>query len=91
MEILVATLELYGVLRSAIEVLGGTPGVTSTYEEVLTVKRHLDDRRADGPIALVTSAFHTRRARWIIARVFVGSCHLLQFAAAPHGEFDATN
>lgn len=59
-EILVATLELYGVLRSAIEVPGGTPSVTSTYEEALTVKRYLDDRRADGPIALVTSAMDLR-------------------------------
>ena len=90
-EILVMTLELYGVPRSAIVVLGEEYGVTSTYDEALTVKRYLDERRADGPLALVTSAFHTRRARWIFGRVFEASPHTLQMTPAPYESFDATN
>ena len=90
-EILVATLELYGVRRSTIVVLGRASDVTSTCEEALTVKRHLDDRRADGSIALVTSAFQTRRARWIFARVFKDSAYTLQVAPAPYSSFDVTN
>ena len=90
-EILVTTLELYGVPRSAIVVLGEEYGVTSTYDEALTVKRYLDERRADGPLALVTSAFHTRRARWIFGRVFEASPLTLQMTPAPYESFDATN
>ena len=90
-EILVTTLELYGVPRSAIVVLGEEYGVASTYEEALTVKRYLDDRGAGGPVAIVTSAFHTRRARWIFDRVFEASPHTLQMTPAPYESFDATN
>ena len=90
-EILVTTLELYGVPRSAIVVLGEERGVTSTYDEALTVKRYLDDRGAVGPLALVTSAFHTRRARWIFGRVFGASPQTMQMTPAPYESFDATN
>ena len=59
-----------GVPREQIDVLM-TP-VSSTQEEAVLVRQYALDRKM-GSILIVTSPYHTRRARWIFSRVFRNS------------------
>jgi uncharacterized SAM-binding protein YcdF (DUF218 family) len=80
----VALLEEYGVPRSAIRVLPGQ--VTSTRDEALLVRAAA---AAEGwhRLTLVTTAFHTRRARWIFEQV-LGKGVVIHAAAATHPRYD---
>ena len=40
---------------------------------------------------LVTSAFHTRRARWIFEKTLAGLPVRLQMVAVPYSDFNQTN
>ncbi len=86
----IKALERHAVPQASIVVLGGDPGVTSTYEEAMTVKQYLDEQQYDGPLVIVTDAFHSRRARWIFARVFDGRREV-RSAPAGYDEFDETD
>jgi uncharacterized SAM-binding protein YcdF (DUF218 family) len=59
--------------------------VTSTEEEA-RLYRDYAEKNGLKSLVVVTTAFHTRRARWIFERVFAGSGISLSFAAAfePH-------
>lgn len=78
-----------GVPESAVEILPGEIG--STREEAARVGeylgRHPDVRR----ITVVTTAFHTRRARRVFRRVLGGRGVDVRSAAATDPAFDETN
>lgn len=67
----VGVLRKLGVPDSAIveEIIPG--GVTSTYDEAVTLRKYAE-REKIGSINIVTSSFHTRRARWITRKVLAG-------------------
>ncbi|MBI1325403.1 hypothetical protein GC170_19740 [bacterium] len=62
-----------------------TSPVTSTAEEA-RLYREYAEKNGLKSLLIVTTAFHTRRARWIFDRVFAGSGIRLSYAAAfdPH-------
>ncbi len=67
-EVLVALLMSEGVPRDSISVLAYGSGVTSTFDEAIAHTRYMHDHQIER-VLLVTSAFHTRRARWAFNRV----------------------
>ena len=79
----------HGVPAGAIHILPGGV-VTSTREEAMRVR----DYARDHPIrrvTLVTTAFHTARARWIFRRVLRGTGIEVRAAAVAHPEFDESS
>lgn len=72
-----------------IELLTDFP-VSSTYEEMLVLREYLRQESADEVIVL-TTGFHTRRARWIMDRGLTGLPVRISTYAAPHNRFDHTN
>jgi len=81
-------MEAEGVPSEAIERL---PGIDdSTEDESRSVSRLLASRPATR-IIVVTSAEHTRRARWIFRRTFSGTPTEIRMAAARNPWYDETN
>ena len=91
LRVIISMLERYGVPRHAIEVMGRTSPIGSTYDEARVVRRHLDELDYSGPLLLVTSAFHTRRAQWIFSRLLEGRVSTLTTVAAPYPFVDETD
>ena len=89
-DISVSVMEALGVPADQIEVLPFPGGVTSTFDEASVLRGYVDSHPL-GRIILVTSAFHTRRAKWIIDKELAGLPVRLEVAAAPYIEFDQTN
>lgn len=83
-------MEEFGVPAEDIVLLPIEGGVTSTRDEAVVLRQYVDDH-AVGSVILVTSAFHTRRARRICEKELAGSPATLQVSAAPHWGFDHTN
>lgn len=81
-------LELEGVPIDAIERLPGV--VDSSWDEARSLRRFLVSNPARR-IILVTSAEHTRRARWVFRNVLAGIPTDIRMAPARHLEFDETN
>ena len=86
----IEVMEGLGVPAEDIVLLPTGDGVTSTRDEAVVLRQYVDDH-AIGSVVLVTSAFHTRRARWICNKELAGSPATLQVSAAPHWGFDQTN
>jgi uncharacterized SAM-binding protein YcdF (DUF218 family) len=87
----VAIMKAEGVPRDAITVLpGGEEGATSTFDEAIALRAYVETEPVER-VLLVTSAFHTRRARWIVRRLLKGTGVTVDVSAAPHWDFDATN
>ncbi len=86
--IAVAAMEKLGIPSEKVVVLPG--GVTSTYDEALALRRYVQENDIH-TVILVTSAFHTRRARWIITKELAGLGVTLQVSPVPYGGFDAAN
>jgi uncharacterized SAM-binding protein YcdF (DUF218 family) len=89
-DISVQVMEKQGVPSDRIVVLPVEGGVASTFDEAVALRAYVeanDIRR----IILVTSAFHTRRARWIVDRELAGLPVELEMAAVPYGTFDAAD
>lgn len=88
-DVSVRELRRQGVPDSAILVLEVAGGVTSTAEEGEALAAYLRRAPAD-TVLVVTSAYHTRRARWNL-RHALGRDHpvVLRMAGAPHPEFTA--
>jgi uncharacterized SAM-binding protein YcdF (DUF218 family) len=81
-------LELEGVRSEAIHLL---PGIAdSSWAEARIVRRFLTVHPARR-IILVTSAEHTRRARWVFKKVLDRTPVEVRMAAASHLGFDETN
>lgn len=84
----VRVLREHGVPESAISVLPFGAGVTSTQDEARALAAYLRHRPADR-ILLVTSDYHSGRARWTVRRE-VSSLSELGIATAPE-PFSATD
>jgi len=87
----VQMLKKLGVPESSIVVLNLGEGVTSTFEEALSVRQYLEEHPRERRLILVTSEFGTRRARWIFRKVLEGLGAEIQVAPAPYGTFNASN
>ncbi len=89
-DISVAVMEKLGVPAGKIIILPFPGGVTSTFDEASAVRQYV----AAHPIRriiLVTSAFHTRRARWTFKKVLAGLPVTVEMVAVPYAGFDQTN
>jgi uncharacterized SAM-binding protein YcdF (DUF218 family) len=86
----VGVMEKLGVPADKIIVLPVPGGVTSTFDEVVAFKQYIEANDVHS-IILITSAFHTRRARWIFDRELSGLPVTLEMAAAPYPTFDQAN
>lgn len=79
-----------GSINRRVAVMHGVPGPaivqiwdgTSTYEEVVALKKFMTEHKLKKAI-LVTSAFHSRRARMCVRRVFKDSDMKLMITAPP--------
>ncbi len=89
-DVVVRILQHQGVPGSAIAMLRISGGVTSTQDEGRVLREYLQTHPAQRVI-VVTSAYHTRRARWTLRRELEGLPVDLRMAAAPDDRFDASN
>lgn len=79
-----------GVSRDKITVIEIEGGVTSTHDEAQVLLDYVKEHHTQNVI-IVTSAFHTRRSRWIFQKVLAGTNVHIQMSAAPQWKFDETN
>ncbi len=86
----VAVMEKLGVPADKIIILPFPGGVTSTFDEASAVRQYVAAHQTRR-IILVTSAFHTRRARWTFEKVLAGLPVTLEMVAVPYAGFDQTN
>jgi uncharacterized SAM-binding protein YcdF (DUF218 family) len=86
--IIQAVLRARGVSEEAICLLARP--VTSTKDEALALADFLDDH-PDCSVAVVTSHYHTRRARWIFNKKVGDRAKQLLFVGAPADGHDASN
>jgi uncharacterized SAM-binding protein YcdF (DUF218 family) len=89
-DISVGVMEKQGVPADRIVVLPFPGGVTSTIDEANALRQYIEINPIH-KIILVTSAFHTRRARWIFERELKGLPVTLEMVAVPYANFDQTN
>jgi uncharacterized SAM-binding protein YcdF (DUF218 family) len=89
-DISVALLKLNGVPANKIVVLPFQGGVTSTFDEAAALHVYIE-KVHPGRILLVTSEFHSRRAKWIFQRELAGQPVVLDMIAVPYSTFDQTN
>jgi uncharacterized SAM-binding protein YcdF (DUF218 family) len=89
-DISVGVMEKLGVPPGKIIVLPAEGGVTSTFDEAAALRQYAEANRVHR-IILVTSAFHTRRARWIFEKTLAGLPVTLEMAAVPYIGFDQTD
>jgi uncharacterized SAM-binding protein YcdF (DUF218 family) len=74
------------------EVISILPGeATSTYDEAVSLRRYVNSNPEIKRIILVTTAFHTRRARWICRKALKGVNVRLLACPAEHGAFHEQN
>jgi len=79
-----------GVVADNLYLLSAKQPVTSTFDEAAALRRYMIERNYD-TVLLITSAMHTRRARWIFEKELAGLDIHMQVAGAPHATFDASN
>jgi uncharacterized SAM-binding protein YcdF (DUF218 family) len=89
-DISVTVMEKLGVPADKIIILPFPGGVTSTFDEASAVRQYVAAHQTRR-IILVTSAFHTRRARWTFEKVLAGLPVTLEMVAVPYAGFDQTN
>ncbi len=89
-DINVSVMESQDVPRANITILPYGDGAASTYDEAVALRRYVERQPLDR-VLIVTSAFHTRRARWIMNQVLQDVPTQIEVNAAPHWDFDATN
>jgi uncharacterized SAM-binding protein YcdF (DUF218 family) len=89
-DISVGVMEKLGVPADKILVLPVPGGATSTFDEAAALRQYIEANQIHR-IILVTSAFHTRRARWIFDKTLAGLPVMLEMAAVPYANFDQTN
>jgi uncharacterized SAM-binding protein YcdF (DUF218 family) len=87
-EIIVKVLLARGVSRANIVLLPAT--VDSTYDEAQALANYLD-QNPDCSVSVVTTSWHTRRARWIFDRTLAERSCQVHFVAAPSERFDENN
>jgi len=79
-----------GVPDDAIAVIELKPGVASTYDEANVIRRHVRQHDLDRVI-VVTSSYHTRRARWVFRRVLADTPVTLMVSSAPDPLYDPSD
>lgn len=79
-----------GLPPEALTVLNKDTPVTSTFDEARSLRAYVEANQVK-KVILVTSSFHTRRARWILEKELKGSGVELQVAGAPHSGFNDKN
>ena len=89
-DISIGVMEKLGVPAGRIVILPFPGGVTSTFDEAGAVRQYITAHPLHR-IILVTSSFHTRRARWVFEKVLAGLPVSLEMAAVPYAGFDQTN
>lgn len=89
-DISVGVLEHMGVPSERIVILPMQGGVTSTFDEAAVLHKYIEAHSVK-KVILVTSAFHTRRAKWIFERELAGLPVSLDMVAVPYSTFDQTN
>ena len=89
-DIAVEVMKLRGVPSDRLLVLNNIGPVTSTFDEARALRGYIETHKLNSVI-LVTSAFHTRRSRWIFERELAGVPVRLLVTAAPHIGFDTSN
>ena len=89
-DVAVQTLRKLGVPDSAIQVVETAGGVTSTIDEARLLHR-IAATELPRQVIVITSAHHTRRARWILRRQLADSSVRLTMVAANHIAFSASN
>lgn len=76
-----------GVPDTSLEQIVWHDGVTSTRDEALALRDYLERRPAER-VLVVTTAYHTRRARWLVRRALRGRDVEIRMIPAPHPDFD---
>jgi uncharacterized SAM-binding protein YcdF (DUF218 family) len=89
-DISVGVMEKLGVPPGKIIVLPYGTGATSTFDEAAALHRYIETTHIQ-KVLLVTSSFHTRRAKWIFQRELAGQPVTLEMVAVPYAGFDQTN
>lgn len=89
-DISVGVMKRLGVPAEAITILPAPGGVTSTFDEAKVLRDYVEENQVSR-IILVTSEFHSRRAKWIFERELRGLPLSLEMAAVPYATFDRTN
>jgi uncharacterized SAM-binding protein YcdF (DUF218 family) len=89
-DISIGVMEKLGVPAGKIIVLPFAGGVTSTFDEAAAFRQYTKANRIQR-IILVTSAFHTRRARWIFEKTLEELPVTLEMAAVSYEGFDQTD
>jgi uncharacterized SAM-binding protein YcdF (DUF218 family) len=89
-DVSVGVMEKLGVPPGKIVVLAHPGGVTSTFDEAAVLHQYVQTHPIH-TVLLVTSAFHTRRARWIFDRELAGTPVTLEMVAVPYAGFDQTD
>jgi uncharacterized SAM-binding protein YcdF (DUF218 family) len=89
-DVTVEVMTKLGVPDDRITVIPIQGGATSTRDEAVILRRYVDEHQIRR-VLVVTSAFHTRRTRWIIEKELSGSSTNFSMAAAPQWQFDETN
>jgi len=86
--IAVEVMQMKGIPKEAILILKENGPVTSTFDEARALRTYIETHEVHSVI-LLTSEFHTRRARWVFERELRGLPVRLEVAGAPHIGFDA--
>jgi uncharacterized SAM-binding protein YcdF (DUF218 family) len=89
-DISVSILKKKGVPPDKIVVLSWPGGVTSTFDEAAALHQYVNITDISR-IILVTSEFHSRRAKWIFERELSGLPVTLEMVAVPYSTFDKTS
>jgi uncharacterized SAM-binding protein YcdF (DUF218 family) len=82
-------LKMSGIPKSSIVELQISGGVKSTFDEAI-LGLHYARLHNIRKIIVVTSEFHTRRAKWIFDRVFAGTSVQIMVAATPNARYSTT-
>jgi len=88
--IAVEIMKLKGVPLADLVVVSQNEPVTSTFDEARALRSYIMSHDIHSVI-LLTSEFHTRRARWVFEKELSGLPVKLEVAGAPHIGFNASN
>jgi len=89
-DVAIGVMKKLGVPPEKIVVLPVDGGTTSTFDEAIALRQYIEANEVHSLI-LLTSAFHTRRAKWIFDRELAGLPVRLEVAAVPSYGFDEGN
>ena len=79
-----------GVNKSDIIVIDFNNGVSSTRDEAIALRNYIYKTKIKN-VLIVTSAFHTFRAKYIFKKELKGTTANIIMSPAPHLKFDETN